>query len=94
LRTRRKLPNPNQIIFFSDEKYFNQDGKTNDQNDKKLGSDHEDVPIVMHTIIGLAEGQPDRPLVEGNVASKLMHITFPEIFIKMYSPKLFLLLFL
>jgi hypothetical protein len=34
LRTRRKPPNPNKIIFFSDEKNFNQDGKTNSQNDR------------------------------------------------------------
>jgi hypothetical protein len=32
LRTRRKPPNPNQIIFFSDDKGFNQDEKTNSQN--------------------------------------------------------------
>jgi hypothetical protein len=32
LHTRRKPPNPNQIIFFFDEKNFNQDGKTNSQN--------------------------------------------------------------
>ncbi len=33
-------------------------------------SDHEDVPIVMHIAQpGLAEGQPGKPLVEGNVAS-------------------------
>ncbi len=35
-----------------------------------MRSDHEDVPIVMHNH-GLAEGQPDGPLVEGNVASQL-----------------------
>jgi hypothetical protein len=34
LRTRRKPPNPNQIIFFSDEENLNQDGKTNKQNDR------------------------------------------------------------
>jgi hypothetical protein len=34
LRTRRKPPHPNQIIFFSDEEKFNQDGKTNRQNDR------------------------------------------------------------
>ncbi len=34
LRTRRKPPNPNKIIFSSDEKNFKQDGKTNSQNDR------------------------------------------------------------
>jgi hypothetical protein len=32
--TRRKCANPNQIIFFSDEKNLNQDQKTNSQNDR------------------------------------------------------------
>jgi hypothetical protein len=34
LRTRRKPPNPNQKNLFSDEKIFNQDEKTNSQNDR------------------------------------------------------------
>jgi hypothetical protein len=34
LCTRRKPLNPNQIIFFSDEENFNQDGKTNRQMQK------------------------------------------------------------
>jgi hypothetical protein len=34
LRTRRKPPNLNKIIFSSDEKNFKQDGKTNRQNDR------------------------------------------------------------
>jgi hypothetical protein len=32
LRTRRRSSNSNQIIFFFDEKNFNQDGKTNSRN--------------------------------------------------------------
>jgi hypothetical protein len=32
LHTRRRPPNPNQIIFFSDAKNFKQDEKTNIQN--------------------------------------------------------------
>jgi hypothetical protein len=32
LRTRRKPPYLNKTIFFSDEKNFNQDGKTKSQN--------------------------------------------------------------
>ncbi len=46
-------------------KNFNQDGQTNRQNDKKMRSDH------CHAQPGLAEGQTDCPLVEGNVASQL-----------------------
>jgi hypothetical protein len=34
LCTRKKPDNPNKIIFFSDEEKFNQDGKTNRQNDR------------------------------------------------------------
>jgi hypothetical protein len=48
LRTRRKPPNPNQKKIFSDEKFFNQDEKTNSQNDRYMCYGHEDVPIVMH----------------------------------------------
>jgi hypothetical protein len=47
LRTRRKPPNPNKIIFLSDEKNFKQDGK-NRQNARYLCSDHEDVPLFLH----------------------------------------------
>jgi hypothetical protein len=49
LRTRRKPANPNHIIFFSDEKFFNQDQKTNSQNTRYQCSDPKDVLIVVHT---------------------------------------------
>ena len=38
---------PNPLIFFSDEKNFDQDQKVNSQNDRWLCRDPEEVPIVM-----------------------------------------------
>ncbi len=49
LRTRRKPANPNHILFFSYEKFFIQDQKTNSQNNSCQCSDPKDVPIVVHT---------------------------------------------
>jgi hypothetical protein len=43
------------------------------QNGTWLCSDHEDFPIA-NAQPGLAEGQPDGPLVGGNVASQLNRI--------------------
>ena len=49
--------------------FFNQDQKTNSQNNRYQCSDPKGVPIVVHTQDWLKpEGQPDEPLVEGNVA--------------------------
>ena len=65
LLNRLKRPaNPNQIIFFSDEKIFTQDQKTNRQNDRWLCSDPKDVPIVMHTKF------PASVMVLGVISSK------------------------
>jgi transposase len=65
LLNRLKRPaNPNQIIFFSDEKIFSQDQKTNRQNDRWLCSDPKDVPIVMHTKF------PASVMVLGVISSK------------------------
>ena len=47
-----KLKSPvvrNPLIFFSDEKNFNQDQKVNRKNNRWLASDRHEVPIVMST---------------------------------------------
>jgi hypothetical protein len=49
VHTRRKPANPNHIIFFSDDNFLNQDQKPNSQNNSYQCSDHEDVPLVVHT---------------------------------------------
>jgi hypothetical protein len=65
--------NPNHIIFLSDDKFFDQDQKTNSQNNRYHCSDPKDVPIVVHTQDWL-KAKPDEPPVEGNVASQLTRI--------------------
>ena len=42
-------PSPKILIFYSDEKNFNQDQKVNSQNNRWLCEDPEEVPIVMKT---------------------------------------------
>ncbi len=61
------------IIFFSDEKFLNQDQNTNSQNNSYQCSDPKDVPIVVH-IQDWLKAKPDEPPVEGNVASQLTRI--------------------
>ncbi len=66
LCTRRKPPNPNQIIFFCDEakiltRMERQTDRMTDNVFWPWGCPH------CHAQPGLAEGQPDGPLVEGNV---------------------------
>jgi hypothetical protein len=53
--------------------FFNQDQKTNRQNNRYHFSDPKDVPIVVHTQDWL-KAKPDKPPVEGNVASQLTKI--------------------
>ena len=52
--------------------FFNQDQKTNSQNNRYLCSDPKDVPIVVHTQDWL-KAKPDEPPVEGNVNSKTVN---------------------
>jgi hypothetical protein len=73
LRTRSIPANPNHIIFFSDEKFLNQDQKTNSQNTSYQCYNPQDVPIVVHTKDWL-KAKPDESLVEGNVASQLTRL--------------------
>ncbi len=73
LRTRRKPANPNHIIFLSDEKKFNQNQKTNSQNNRYHCSDRKDAPIVVHNQDWL-KAKPDEPPVEGNVTSQLTRL--------------------
>jgi hypothetical protein len=40
-------PSPNILIFYSDEKNFNQDQKVNSQNNRWLCQDPKEVPIIM-----------------------------------------------
>jgi hypothetical protein len=54
-------------------KFFNQDQKTNSQNNRYHCSDPKDVPIVVHTQDWL-KAKPDKPPVEGNVASQLTRL--------------------
>jgi hypothetical protein len=54
-------------------KFFNQDQKTNSQNNRYNCSDLMDVPIVVHTQDWL-KAKSDEPPVEGNVASQLIRI--------------------
>lgn len=42
-------PSPNILIFYSDEKNFNQDQKVNSQNNRWLCQDPKEVPIIMKT---------------------------------------------
>jgi hypothetical protein len=73
LRARRKPANPKHIIFLYNDKFFNQDQKTNSQNNRYHCSDPKDVPIVVHTQDWL-KVKPDEPPVEGNVASQFTRI--------------------
>jgi hypothetical protein len=77
LGTRRKPGNPNPIIFLLMLNFFNQDQKTNSQNNRYHCSDPKDVPIVLHTQDWL-KARPDEPPVEGNVASQLTRL-YPSI---------------
>ena len=45
----KKPPTPNILIFFSDEKNFQQDQVVNSRNNRWLCDDPEEVPIVMKT---------------------------------------------
>ena len=45
----KKNPNPNRLIFFSDEKNFTQDQKVNRRNNRWLCTSIDQVPIVMST---------------------------------------------
>jgi hypothetical protein len=70
LCTRRKPPNPNQKIFFSDEEIF----LTRMERQIARMTDRCVLTMRMSPLsctTRLAEGQPDGPLVEGNVASQL-----------------------
>jgi hypothetical protein len=53
--------------------FFNQDQKTNSQNNRYHCSDPKDVAIVVHTQDWL-KAKPDEPPVEGNTASQLTRI--------------------
>jgi hypothetical protein len=79
LRTRSKPPNPNQIILFTVEKNFLTGWK-----DK-----HPEWQIAVfwpwgcphcHAQPEIAEGQPDGPLVGGNVASQLNRLQLFRLF--------------
>ncbi len=59
--------------------FFNQDQKTNSQNNRYHCSDPKDVPIVVHTQDWL-KVKPDEPQVEGNVASQLTRIETSRLF--------------
>jgi hypothetical protein len=79
LRTRRKPANQNHIIFYLMRNFFNQDQKTNSQNNRYHCSDPKDVPIVVHTQ-EWQKAKPDEPPVEGNVASQLTRLLLSRLF--------------
>jgi hypothetical protein len=73
LRSRRNQPIQTTSFSYLMINFFNQDQKTNSQNNRYHCSDPKDVFNVVHTQDWL-KAKPDEPPAEGNVASQLTRI--------------------